>query len=84
MFASGPDGTSGVLDGAGPNRRGAAPGARLDLTASRRDDPVSSLAARDAIAAVTTNFGELLRQGAPGLEDLLWILFLSPEFQLIR
>jgi hypothetical protein len=28
--------------------------------------------------------GELLRQGAPGLEDLLWILFLSPEFQLIR
>jgi hypothetical protein len=27
---------------------------------------------------------ELLKQGAEGLEDLLWILFLSPEFQLIR
>ncbi|MBL8210889.1 MAG: DUF1549 domain-containing protein [Bryobacterales bacterium] len=26
----------------------------------------------------------LVAQGADGLEDLLWILFLSPEFQLIR
>ena len=40
--------------------------------------------ARDPVPAERRKATELLAQGAAGLEDLLWTLFLSPEFQLIR
>lgn len=40
--------------------------------------------ARDPVPAERRKSSELLTQGAAGLEDLLWTLFLSPEFQLIR
>jgi len=40
--------------------------------------------AREPLPAERRTAKELLKQGAPGLEDLLWILFLSPEFQLNR
>jgi hypothetical protein len=39
---------------------------------------------REPEAAERRKANELLKEGAEGLEDLLWILFLSPEFQLIR
>ncbi len=40
--------------------------------------------ARDPVPEERRKALELMQQGAAGLEDLLWILFLSPEFQLIR
>ncbi len=40
--------------------------------------------ARDPLPEERRKALELIRQGTAGLEDLLWILFLSPEFQLIR
>ena len=40
--------------------------------------------ARDPLPAERRKANALLLQGADGLEDLLWILFLSPEFQLIQ
>ena len=39
---------------------------------------------REPGPAESRRAAELLKEGAEGLEDLLWILFLSPEFQLIR
>jgi hypothetical protein len=40
--------------------------------------------ARDPLPAERKQARRLLSQGSAGLEDLLWILFLSPEFQYIR
>jgi hypothetical protein len=40
--------------------------------------------ARDPMDPERKQARQLLSQGAAGLEDLLWILFLSPEFQYIR
>lgn len=40
--------------------------------------------ARDPKPAERRQANKLLQNGPEGVEDLLWILFLSPEFQLIR
>jgi len=39
---------------------------------------------RDPGPAESRKASALMEEGAEGLEDLLWVLFLSPEFQLIR
>ncbi|HYI92827.1 MAG TPA: hypothetical protein VEX68_04735, partial [Bryobacteraceae bacterium] len=39
---------------------------------------------RDPGPAESRKASELMKQGAEGLADLLWILFLSPEFQLMQ
>jgi hypothetical protein len=43
-----------------------------------------SAVARDPSAPELAEARRLLHDGSEGLEDLLWILFLSPEFQFLR